>query len=231
MFFRKITILSILLIFNFSQVAATGSAGQSDSGGKHLFAVDEIMREIEKRYASTGFSAVFSQQSKLKALDMTDTATGTILVKRPGMMRWEYEKPNRHMIITDGEDLWLYRPDDNQVMTGKAPDFFKDGKGAGFLSDLKLLRKTFTVTLEKSGPDNEYLLKLVPMEKIFDISLLYLLISKENYNIIQIITYNSYDDETRIELSDIEFKDKIDNANFRFQIPEGVDILQLDESK
>jgi len=26
------------------------------------------------------------------------------------MMRWEYEKPERQVIITDGKKLWIFRP-------------------------------------------------------------------------------------------------------------------------
>ncbi len=100
--------------------------------------LNEIMDGIENRYAATGFLANFSQESTIKAMDITDTASGNLFVKAPGMMRWEYEKPNRQLIITDGKRLWVYRQDDNQVMVGTSPYFFGNGKGGGFLSDMKI---------------------------------------------------------------------------------------------
>ncbi|MCK4467734.1 MAG: outer membrane lipoprotein carrier protein LolA, partial [Desulfobacterales bacterium] len=83
--------------------------------------LDEIMDRIENRYAAKGFSANFSQESTIKAMDITDTASGNLFVMAPGMMRWEYEKPDQQLIITDGKRLWVYRQDDNQVMVGTSP--------------------------------------------------------------------------------------------------------------
>ena len=123
---------------------------------------DEVIAGVEKRYAVSGFSARFTQESTLEAMDIMDTASGSIRVKRPGMMRWEYEKPDRQSIITDGRTLWVYRPEDNQVMIGKAPLFFGDGKGAGFLADMKLIKKKFGITLEENDSAEYYVLKLIP---------------------------------------------------------------------
>ena len=56
-------------------------------------------------------------------------------------MRWEYETPDRQTIITDNKTLWIFRPEDNQVMIGKAPSFFEGGKGFSFLSNMKLIQQ------------------------------------------------------------------------------------------
>ncbi len=191
--------------------------------------LDDIMDRIEKRYADAAFSANFFQTATMKAMAITDTASGSLMVKSPGKMRWTYETPERQVIVTDGEELWVYRPDENQVMVGKASVFFGNGKGAGFLSDIKLLRKAFDVTLETPGTDTEYRLKLLPREPKFELSAIYLLISKTTFDVSRIITYNAYDDETLIELSRIRKEPKMDDSLFRFKIPQGVDILQLNE--
>lgn len=190
---------------------------------------DEIIAGIENRYATKGFSAKFSQESTIKAMDITDTASGNIFVKAPGMMRWEYEKPDKQLIITDGKKLWVYRQDDNQVMVGESPYFFGNGKGSGFLSDIKMIREKFNIALDDKSTGKYYVLKLIPKEKTFDISMIYLSISVNTFDIIQITTYNSYNDETKIYLKNIEFEKHIDGSMFHFEIPEGADILQLDE--
>ena len=86
--------------------------------------LDQILEGMEKRYANSRFFAKFFQESTIKAMEITDFASGKVYVRHPGKMRWEYEKPDRQIIITDGFKLWIYRPEDNQVMTGSAPDFF-----------------------------------------------------------------------------------------------------------
>lgn len=190
--------------------------------------LNEIIKGVESRYAASGFSARFTQESTIRIMDITDTASGKILVMYPGKMRWEYEKPDRQIIITDGKELWFYRPDDNQVMIGSALFFFGDGKGAGLLSDMKLIRQNFTITLKEKKSSNYYLLKLLPKEERFDLSVVYLSISRETFCVVRIVTYNAHGDRTKIELSDIQFIQNLSCSMFRFEIPEGADIVFLD---
>jgi outer membrane lipoprotein carrier protein len=145
------------------------------------------------------------------------------------MMRWEYEKPEKQVIITDAKKLWIYRPDDNQVMTGSAPAFFSDGKGASFLSDINLVRRKFNISLEPSKESFFYELKLQPIEKTLDVNDIRLSVTKKTFTVIRIITYNSYGDENRIELINHRFNVDLDNKLFSFDIPPGVDILQIEE--
>jgi outer membrane lipoprotein carrier protein len=197
--------------------------------GKLSVELENIIARVEARYAVTGFSATFKQISTLKAMQITDHAFGKISVKRPGKMRWVYERPEQQVIISDGASLWIYRPGDYQVMVGKAPEFFGEGRGAAFLSDMSRIRDQFLISLEPPDGNGDYVLKLVPVEKNFDLSMIYLVISKNGFEIKRITTYNEYEDETRIDLTDIEFVQNMDDALFHFDIPEGVDILQLDK--
>lgn len=191
--------------------------------------LDQIMDGIEKKYAGSGFSADFYQESTLKEMDITDTASGKVYIKKPGMMRWEYISPENQIIITDSQTLWIYRPEDNQVMLGEAPEYFGDGKGASFLSDMKLVRKNFHVHLEIVDTPAHHILKLVPVKKQADLTEIYLSVTKQNYIIEQIITYNAYQDKTVIKLSRFGFNQQLGDELFRFDIPEGVDILRMDK--
>jgi len=191
--------------------------------------LDKIINKVEKKYALAGFSACFFQESTLKAMGIKDSASGKITVKRPGKMRWEYEKPERQIIVTEGKNLWVYRPDDNQVMIGKFPSFFGDGKGASFLSDIKLIRQQFNIVLENTDSNDYYILKLLPLKKTNDLSYINLSISKKTFYLEEIVTYNAYGDETRIKLIDIKLLENPDDSIFIFNIPYGTDVLKLDE--
>ena len=204
-------------------------SGTSLIASEKMISLSEIMDKVEKRYDVVDFSSYFVQESTLKAMDITDVASGSIFVKRPGMMRWEYDKPDRQTIITDGKKLWVYKPDDNQVMIGNAPDFFGDGKGAGFLSDMKLIREKFIVNFEKDKSDHDYVLKLLPKEQTVGITKIYLAISKITFKIKKIITLNEYDDETIIELINSKFNLNLDKSLFSFIVPEGTDVIMMDE--
>ena len=191
--------------------------------------LSDIITRVEHRYAASSFSADFFQASTIKAMEITDTASGKAFFKHPGMMRWEYEKPDKQIIITDSNTIWIYRPGDNQVMIGESPSFFGNGKGASFLADMKLIRKKFSITLEKSDRKGHRVLKLVPREKKFDLAVIYLAISAATFNVDEITIYNSYEDETKIELSNIQFKKNLKDSMFSFQIPQGVEVMQLEE--
>ena len=208
----KIVFMICIFFLSFNTFASPEEAHELNVSKSSMnLTLDDIMDRVEKTYSQTGFSADFTQTSTLKALEITDTASGTILVKRPGMMRWEYNQPEKQLIITDGNMLWIYRPEDKQVITGNAPDFFKNGKGAGFLSDMKILKKKFSITLENMDGKDDYILKLFPNENMMDISYIYLSISKKTFLIQQIISYNSFEDETKIILHHVKFQNKIDN--------------------
>ena len=192
--------------------------------------LDEILERVEKIYTASNFSASFIQASTIKAMEITDSASGKLYVQYPGKMRWEYMEPESQLIVTDGTQLWMYRPEDNQVMVGQASTFFSEGKGAGFLSDIRLLRKDFDISLEDIRFGDYYNLKLVPLEKNWDIAYVHLLVSRATFHIAQVFTYNAYDDVTRIELVDPQFNESFDNAFFTFKIPQAVDVLQLDDA-
>ena len=191
--------------------------------------LEQILDRVEKHYTGKSFQAEFIQESTIKAMDIVDFASGNIFVRYPGMMRWEYEKPETQIIITDGHKLWIYRPSDNQVLTGSAPTFFSDGKGASFLSDIKLIRQKFKISLENSKEGFYYELTLQPLEKKLDVTDIRLSVTKNTFTVIRIITYNSYGDENRIEFANHQFDVKLDDSLFSFKIPPGADVVQLDE--
>lgn len=218
-------ILAVCLAGFCNEIEAQTAASTAKPSGLSL---DEVLKRVESRYSAPGFSARFFQTSTLKALDITETASGSMVVKRPGMMHWVYEKPDKQVIVTDGKQLWIYRPADNQVTVGSAPSFFGDGKGASFLSNIQSVRKTFHVTLEKINASQEYVLKLVPMDKSYDLTSVLLVVSNDTFDIVEVATYNSYEDETRFELSNIQIEQSLDDAQFKFAIPQGVEVVKMD---
>jgi outer membrane lipoprotein carrier protein len=217
--------VQILILLAAVAVTALPAALSADSTPP----LDYILKELEKRYTGSQFSAEFLQESTIKAMEITDFASGRVYVRYPGMMRWEYEKPERQAIITDGHKLWIYRPLDNQVMTGNAPVFFRDGKGASFLSDIRLVRQKFTITLH--SPEGEYLyeLRLVPREKTLNISQIRLYVVPRAFTIARIVTLDDYGDDTRIDIVNPQFSVELDPALFKFEIPPGADVQKIDE--
>lgn len=231
--FKRILVLLFLFLFFDGQMALPSnlSSKTATTSDASRLSLDEVIKKVEKHYSVSGFTANFYQTSSIKAMEITDNASGRAFFKRSGKMRWEYETPDRQMIITDGKTLWVFRPEDNQVMIGKAPSFFKDGKGFSFLSDMKMIKQKFNMVLEKENKEGFFVLKLIPKEKTYDIVEIYLWISSKTFDVVRILTYNSYGDETRIVFNNIQLKQTLDDSLFSFEISEGIDVLHLDEQQ
>ena len=229
----KLTLILFVVAVWFVPSSTVIGQGPSQSKGKSVkntkLTLDKLLKRIEGRYAGPGFSATFEQQSTISAMEITDSASGKLYVKRPGKMRWEYVLPETQIIISDSSDLWIYRPDDNQVLVGKAPSFFANGKGATFLSDITNVRKTFMVTLEPLDKHGNPVLKLIPRKKSAEVTEVYITISKHADTIDQILTKNGYGDETRIQINKYRFNQDLAEELFVFEIPNGADVLQLDQ--
>ena len=217
-----------ILLTNFLFLISFIAVNFSYAGESEL-TLEQILDRVEQHYTGKSFQAEFIQESTIKAMDIVDYASGRIFVRYPGMMRWEYEKPEAQIIITDGHKLWIHRPADNQVLTGSAPAFFGNGKGASFLSDIKLVRQKFKISLEDSKESLFYELNLQPLEKKLDVVDIRLSITKNTFTVVRIITYNTYGDENRIEFANHQFNVKLNDSLFSFEIPPGSDVLQLDE--
>jgi chaperone LolA len=63
--------------------------------------------------------ANFSQKVVDDKGKTVQSASGTLAFLRPGKFRWEYRKPYEQLIVGDGERLWVYDADLNQVTVKK----------------------------------------------------------------------------------------------------------------
>jgi outer membrane lipoprotein carrier protein len=163
----------------------------------------DILDRVQQRYAAGDFEADFVQEAHLKAMGMVDTAKGHLYFGSPGMMRWHYKAPEEYLIITDGDTVWIYRPEENQVMLGRAVDYFGSRKGADFLSKPGELSREFSLTE------------------------LYLFISKETFEITKTVTGNAFGDRTIIRFNSYRFDQGLSSSLFVFDIPKGAEVLQL----
>ncbi len=189
----------------------------------------DILDRVQQRYAAGDFEADFIQEAHLKAMGMVDTAKGQLYFGSPGMMRWHYKSPEEYLIITDGDTVWIYRPEENQVMLGRAADYFGSRKGADFLSKPGELTREFVVDLapEERQVKEHYVLKLVPKMESPSLTELHLFISRKTFDITKIITGNAFGDRTIIQFEGYRFERGLSSSLFVFEVPKGAEVLQL----
>ena len=64
----------------------------------------------------------FTQTVVAKSARRPQQSAGTFAFQRTGKFRWNYDKPYKQLLVSDGKKLWSYDPDLNQVMVRKLGD-------------------------------------------------------------------------------------------------------------
>jgi outer membrane lipoprotein carrier protein len=83
-------------------LAALGVAAQQPPPGVH-----EIAQRVDRHYnqlhsLKAGFSETYAGMGKLR------TESGTLLLAKPGRMRWDYSQPAGKLFLLDGKYAWFY---------------------------------------------------------------------------------------------------------------------------
>jgi outer membrane lipoprotein carrier protein len=79
--------------------------------GPDLHAVAKAVDEHYNRLRS--LQAEFTETYRGAGMDRTES--GTLWLKKPGKMRWEYRSPRDKLFLSDGKDAWFYVPGDKQA--------------------------------------------------------------------------------------------------------------------
>ena len=194
--------------------------------------VAEILDRVQQRYAKVDFEADFFQEAHLKAMGMVDTAEGHVYFRPPQMMRWHYLTPEEYLIITNGDMVWMYKPADKQVMTGRTRDYFGRDRGVDYFTNPKELTKEFVIEPGPEGFEEKgcHVLKLVPKSERADLAALYLVISAETSEIVRAITENTFGDRTTLRFSGYKYDQGLDQSLFTFDVPRGVEVLEFEDN-
>ena len=101
-----------------------------------MSALEQAQRRV------TDLKAPFRQAAHNKTLNQTIDARGTLYLKKPGRLRWEYQTPTPQEVVSDGTRLWIYTPELKQVNVSAAPAALA-GPAGSFLQGLGQVREHF----------------------------------------------------------------------------------------
>ena len=75
----------------------------------------ELASRLEARYrGAKTLQATFLERYAENG-SVVRTEAGTVYFRRPGKMRWEYERPEKDLFLVDGKTAWFYVPADHTV--------------------------------------------------------------------------------------------------------------------
>ena len=193
------------------------------------FALDAIaiVDAIQKQYDATHtFQARFIQKSFLKILGQSQRAEGSVSIEKPGKMKWDYKAPDRQILVSNDQGLWLYLPDEKQVTKMKAQSIYSSNTPALFLAGRGKLTESFTIgkVSEESGL---YVAEFIPRDKAQNLSKMVLLADKKNYQIVGSRVYDNLGNKTEMIFSNIRTNPNLEKKLFQFKVPKGVELIDL----
>lgn len=193
--------------------------------------IGELTAKIQTVYDHTvDFRANFIQEATIQSIDRTTREEGTVYLKKPERMLWDYTKPSMKKLIINPSKAWLYMPDDNIVYVQDAKKVLSSKMTIRFLTGIGRLKDDFEVAFPGSGPVNtkgNYVMTLTPRKYEGGIKNLLLTVDKDNFRIIECTFVDMYDNTTRLTFSDIEFNTNPPDELFDFTPPPGVEIYNI----
>ncbi len=77
--------------------------------------LDTLLKGVEARYNRAKTLQVLFTEQYTPPGHARRTESGTLLLRKPGRMRWDYAQPAGKLFVSDGKMLWLYTPTENRV--------------------------------------------------------------------------------------------------------------------
>ncbi|ABF07572.1 outer membrane lipoprotein carrier protein [Cupriavidus metallidurans] len=164
------------------------------------------------------------QQMKGKGADLkvASTSSGTFVFSRPGKFAWRYTKPYEQLLQADGQVLYIYDKDLNQV-TERKLDGALGSSPAAILFGSNDLSKNFDV---KNGAtrDGVEWLELTPKEK--DTQFERIGIGFKGGNLEAMELRDAFGNTTILTFSAIQKNPSLPADAFRFTVPKGADVMK-----
>jgi outer membrane lipoprotein carrier protein len=202
--------------------APAGQAGRASG-------LDELVARVQERYDRTRhLRAHFRQETRLHGFDQAQTGEGQVWILKPGMMRWDYTKPERQTIIANGETLWIYLPGDRQVIRDQVNHSLGTRTPALFLAGQARLTELFTITEKPAQGSSEaglLQLELTPKAGALPYRQVQLGVDASSY-LVQLVRFiDTLGNITSMWFSDIDTQGAVEPSLFQFQVPPGVDVI------
>ena len=210
------TKLKLFAIFLIASSAHLVSAGGLES-------LEVFMAQAQAGQAD--FTQVVTSPAKDGKAGRSKTSSGTFAFQRPGRFKFVYQKPFEQTIVADGQTLWLYDVDLNQV-TQRAQAQALGSTPAALLTsaaDLKALRAEFTL---ESAPAEDGLEWVLALPKSKDGALQRVRVGFSGEQLAALDILDSFGQRSLIRFTQLQAVKTLPADTFRFQPPAGADVLK-----
>jgi len=196
-----------------------------------LTLADEVgaQKLAEKLNDLKTFQAHFEQRVSKNGGHLIDRTSGVFSIERPNHFRWEVEKDYQQTIVADGDHIYTYDPELEQVTIQDQSKILADSPLLLMTSDAKSLADAFDIQILKlQQGEADQLFQLTPKNSengMFEkVHILF-----KNNQIAELMMSDSLGQQTSVVFSDIKTNPSLAKALFHFDVPEGVDLIDSRE--
>lgn len=199
------------------------------SGYGFALTTQEVVTSIQERYEKiTSLTAEFTQESTNRMLNQTRIAKGRVYFQKSGLMRWEYTTAPKNELVSDGRTLWIYQPEENQVVVQRM-DLEKERLFLGFLLGEGDLTRDFDIgRWDQEVDQNElgYRVELTPKKPHATMDRVILTVDRKTSYVRQADVFDVYGNPTRMVFKGIRVNRKLPQDLFTFVIPPGTEVIE-----
>jgi outer membrane lipoprotein carrier protein len=191
-------------------------------------APDTIARDVQRKYDRvTDFSADFVHSYRGGVLKQQATERGTLLVKKPGKMRWEYTAPEKKLFVSDGHKIYSYIPQDRQVIVGTMPRDEHAPTPALFLTGKGDITRDFNAAFDNvaEAQPGSLVLKLTPKRREPEYESLTLVLDPSTLTLRMLITVDAQGGRSAFAFSNLKENVGVADNQFVFKMPRNVDVV------
>jgi outer membrane lipoprotein carrier protein len=152
----------------------------------------------------------------------TQEVTGHMKIQKPSKFRWDYNKPYVQVIVGDGENVWLYDPELNQV-TVRPFSKALGSSPAALLAGGKEMERAFEIKDVSRKGDLEW---VVAVPKVNETGFERVFLGFKEDALMEMELHDSFGNRTIIKFSQLERNMKIPASAFKFAPPSGADVLR-----
>ena len=213
----------VIALYLLVLLALLGQASPAATPPPGAASAEELARHIEARHRTVrDLTARFVQTYRSGLVGREIVESGTLSLKRPGRMRWEYRDPERKTFVSDGQKYYFYVPADRQVVV-------REQAGDRSVTTLLLTGQAdilaeFNVALEP--PENgRARLRLTPRRENAEVQQVVLEVD-ERHLIRAIRVRDAQGSESRFQFEGIRENVGLEDRLFRFDIPRGIEVVK-----
>ncbi|MFB4370224.1 MULTISPECIES: outer membrane lipoprotein chaperone LolA [unclassified Pseudomonas] len=181
-----------------------------------------VKRLTELLNQAQTITARFSQLSLDGSGTQLQETAGELALKRPGLFRWHTDQPMEQLLVSDGKQVWLYDPDLEQVTIQSLDQRLTHTPALLLSGDVSQIRENFEITFKEGGSVVDFILKPKAKDTLFDS----LRLSFRNGVLNDMQLIDSIGQRTNILFMSVKMNQPLDDKQFRFDIPEGADVIQ-----